>query len=479
MHASTLREYKEFYINGQWQAPTTANSYNVINPADESIAGSISLGSAADVDKAVLAARAAFHSFSQFSQQERVELLEALLASYKKNYKEIALAMTEEMGAPISFSVEDQAGCGVGHLEATLKALRNFQFREDKGNTHIHKEPIGVCGFITPWNWPINQIICKVAPAIATGCTMLLKPSEIAPFSAYLFSQLMDEAEIPAGVFNMVNGDGPTVGAAMAAHPDIDMISFTGSTRAGILVAKAAADTVKRVTQELGGKSANIILDDADLEAAVTSGVLQCFSNSGQSCDAPTRMLVHESQHDKAVKIAVAAADTVVVGHPQDDGTVIGPVVSDIHFNKIQGLIQQGIDEGTELVCGGTGKPDGLDKGYYVKPAIFANVDNASTIAQQEIFGPVLAILSYKDDEQAIEIANDTPYGLGGYVSGSMERTMYVAAKLRTGNVHLNGDEGSFDAPFGGYKQSGNGREYAEYGFEDFLEIKAVMGVKS
>lgn len=472
-----MREYMHFYINGEWLDPAIPNSCDVINPADESIAGVISLGSQADVDKAVTAARAAFNSFSQFTQQERLELLENILASYKKHFDEFALAMSDEMGAPMTFATEDQAGCGTGHLESTIKALRDYKFVEIKGSTRVVKEPIGVCAFITPWNWPINQVICKVAPAIATGCTMVIKPSEIAPLSAYLFSQVMDEAGVPAGVYNMVNGDGPTVGAALAAHQDVDMVSFTGSTRAGILVAKAAADTVKRVTQELGGKSANIILDDADLQEAVSSGVLNCFSNSGQSCDSPTRMLVPKAKHDEAVAIAVATANTVIVGDPKADGTDLGPVVSQLQFDKIQNLIQQGIDEGEELVCGGTGKPEDLAKGYYVKPTIFANVENSSTIAQQEIFGPVLAILPYDDDDDAIRIANDTPYGLCGYVSGSEERALNIASRLRTGNVLLNGDEGSFDAPFGGYKQSGNGREFAEYGFEDFLELKAVMGV--
>ena len=405
--------------------------------------------------------------------------MENILNTYNKYYEDIALAISEEMGAPLPFSIEDQASCGTGHLQAAINALKSFQFEEDKGSTRVYKEPIGVCAFITPWNWPINQITCKVAPAVATGCTMLLKPSEIAPFSAYLFSQVMDEAGVPGGVFNMINGDGPTVGTAMAEHPDVDMVSFTGSTRAGILVAKAAADSVKRVTQELGGKSANIILDDADLEKAVRNGVIHCFSNSGQSCNAPTRMLVPKISHDLAANIAVNTANTVVVGDPKADDTVIGPVVSKLHFDKIQNLIQQGIEEGVELACGGTGKPEHLERGYYIKPTIFVNVNNASTIAQQEIFGPVLAIIPYQDETEAIQIANDTPYGLSGYVSGSHQRALDVASRLRTGMVHINGAEGSFDTPFGGYKQSGNGREFGEYGFEDYLEIKAVMGVQN
>lgn len=473
-----MRQYTQFYIDGEWIDPAIASSCDVINPADESIAGVISLGSQADVDKAAAAARTAFAAFARFTRQERLELLQNILASYEQHYDEIALAISEEMGAPLPFAREEQAACGSSHLQSAISALKNFQFVEDKGSTRVYKEPIGVCAFITPWNWPLNQITCKVAPAIATGCTMILKPSEIAPFSAYLFAQVMEEAGVPAGVFNMINGDGPTVGAAMAAHPEVDMVSFTGSTRAGILVAKAAADTVKRVTQELGGKSANIILDDADLETAVSGGTLSCFSNSGQSCNAPTRMLVPAALHDEAVAIAVNTANAVVVGEPEAEGTDIGPVVSKLHFDQIQKLIQQGIDEGTELVVGGTGKPANLDKGYYVRPTIFANVDNSSTIAQQEIFGPVLAIIPYQDDAEAIRIANDTPYGLCAYVSGSEARVLATAAQLRSGMVQLNGDEGSFDAPFGGYKQSGNGREFAEYGFEDFLELKAVMGIE-
>ena len=474
-----MRKYTQFYIDGKWIDPLTPNSFDVTNPADETIAGVISLGSKSDVDKAVVAARGAFTSFSRFSRQERLELLENILNTYNKYYEDIALAISEEMGAPLPFSIEDQASCGTGHLQAAINALKSFQFEEDKGSTRVYKEPIGVCAFITPWNWPINQITCKVAPAVATGCTMVLKPSEIAPFSAYLFSQVMDEAGVPGGVFNMINGDGPTVGTAMAEHPDVDMVSFTGSTRAGILVAKAAANSVKRVTQELGGKSANIILDDADLEKAVRNGVIHCFSNSGQSCNAPTRMLVPKISHDLAANIAVNTANTVVVGDPKADDTVIGPVVSKLHFDKIQNLIQQGIEEGVELACGGTGKPEHLERGYYIKPTIFVNVNNASTIAQQEIFGPVLAIIPYQDETEAIQIANDTPYGLSGYVSGSHQRALDVASRLRTGMVHINGAEGSFDTPFGGYKQSGNGREFGEYGFEDYLEIKAVMGVQN
>lgn len=470
-----MRQYTQFFINGQWVAPSSRNELGVTNPATEEVTGIISMGCSADVDAAVAAAKTAFASFSQFSRQQRIDLLENIVTVYRKRYDEIALAISEEMGSPISIAMGDQTSSGIGHLESTLKTLTAFQFEEQKGNTLICKEPIGVCALITPWNWPINQVVCKVLPAIATGCTVVLKPSEIAPFSTYIFAQVMAEAGVPAGVFNLINGDGPTVGAAMSAHPDVDMVSFTGSTRAGILVAKAAADTVKRVSQELGGKSANIILDDADLENAVTGGTLSCFSNSGQSCDAPTRMLVPVEKHDEAVSIAIKAANSIVIGDPSDDNTTMGPVVSKIQFDKIQSLIQQGIDEGTELVCGGTGKPEQLDKGYYVKPTIFANVNNSSTIAREEIFGPVLAIMPYQNETEAIQIANDTPYGLGGYVSGSEPRALAIAAKLRTGMVLINGSEPDYDAPFGGYKQSGNGRESGAYGFEEFLETKAII----
>ena len=346
-----------------------------------------------------------------------------------------------------------------------------------RGTTKIRKEPVGVCGLITPWNWPINQIACKVAPALAAGCTMVLKPSEIAPLNAALFAEILDEAGVPAGVFNLVNGDGPTVGEAMSQHPDIDMMSFTGSTRAGIAVAKSAADTVKRVAQELGGKSANIILDDADFEKAVAGGVMHCFNNSGQSCNAPTRMLVPADRHDEVVQIAKATAESVKVGDPKAEDTVLGPVVSQMQYDKIQGLIEKAIDEGTELVTGGTGKPDGLNAGYFVKPTIFANVTNDMTIAREEVFGPVLSILKYESEEEAIEIANDTVYGLAGYVqSGSAEHASEVAAQIRAGQININGAGVDMGAPFGGYKQSGNGREWGDFGMEDFLEIKAVIG---
>ncbi len=474
-----MRQYTHFYINGQWLAPATPNQLAVINPATEDITGYISMGSVADVDAAIASAKHAFPAYAKTTRDQRLALLNNILSIYNRRYDEIAEAICEEMGAPISVAMEDQAATGTGHLETAIDTLKDFAFEEPMGTTRIYKEPIGVCALITPWNWPINQVVCKVLPALATGCTVVLKPSEIAPYSTYLFAEVLAEAGVPAGVFNLINGDGPTVGAAMSCHPDVDMVSFTGSTQAGVQVAKAAADTVKRVSQELGGKSANIILTDADLEAAVTAGTLACFFNSGQSCDAPSRMLVPAEHHNQVVNIAVRAAQSVVTGDPKNETTTMGPVVSKLQFDRIQSLIHQGIDEDTELACGGPGKPDNLDKGYYVKPTIFANVKNSSTIAQQEIFGPVLAIIPYKDEAEAIEIANDSLYGLSGYVWGDEARAMDVASKMRTGMVLLNGDEGDYNAPFGGYKQSGNGREFGRFGFEEFLETKAIMGIKS
>ena len=404
-------------------------------------------------------------------------MLGRILEVYQGRYDEMAETISKEMGAPLSLSKAAQAATGLGHLATVVEILKTFEFEQDRGTTRIVKEPVGVCGFITPWNWPINQLICKVAPALAAGCTMVLKPSEIAPLSAMLFADILDQADVPKGVFNLVNGDGPTVGQAIARHPDIDMVSFTGSTRGGIAVAKAAADTIKRVAQELGGKSANILLDDADLEAAVSGGVMSCMSNSGQSCNAPTRMLVPAKLHDRAVSIAKATASDVKAGDPFAEDTTIGPVVSKTQWDKIQNLIEAGIKEEATLVIGGPGRPEGLNKGYYVRPTIFANVSNDMTIAREEIFGPVLAILPYENEEEAIKIANDTPYGLSGYVSsGDLDRARHVASQLRTGMVHLNGAQVDFNAPFGGYKESGNGREWGQEGLEEFLETKAVMG---
>ncbi|WP_196139013.1 aldehyde dehydrogenase family protein [Aliikangiella sp. G2MR2-5] len=474
-----MRDYRKFYINGQWVLPSADKTLDVINPATEGVCAQISLGDKADVDAAVSAAKKAFASYGFSSKSDRIEILENIINEYKNRYNDIAEAISEEMGAPVNLATKAQTGAGLGHLKTALSVLKEFQFDYAQGNSHIYKEPIGVCGLITPWNWPMNQITCKVAPAIATGCTMILKPSEIAPLSAYIFAEIMDKAGVPAGVFNLVNGDGPGVGTLLSSHPDVDMMSFTGSTRAGSLVAQNAAPTVKRVTQELGGKSANIILDDADIEAAVKRGAFSVFNNTGQSCNAPTRMLVPADKMAVACEVASKTASRVIVGDPANEETTMGPLVSQVQFEKVQGLIQKGIDEGAELVCGGVGKPEGLNKGYFVKPTVFANVTNDMTIAREEIFGPVLSIISYHSDEEAIAIANDTPYGLAGYIQGSdMARIGSIAAKIRAGNINVNGQSGDLNTPFGGYKQSGNGREWGEYGFEDFLEIKAVSGLE-
>jgi aldehyde dehydrogenase (NAD+) len=472
-----MRDYLDFYINGEWVKPAgEARTLDVINPADESVAGRISLGSAEDVDRAVAAARAAFPSWSETSREERLDLFQSIAAEYQKRYAEIADAITEEMGAPSALAQRAQAAVGIGHLQTAIAVLKDYKFEEQRGATLIRKEPIGVCGFITPWNWPINQIATKVFPALATGCTMVLKPSEIAPFSGYLFAQVIDSAGVPAGVFNLVNGDGPTVGAAIAAHPQVDMVSFTGSTRAGVAVAKAAADTVKRVHQELGGKSPFLVLDDADVAGSVTAAMRHMLTNSGQSCNAPTRLLVPRERMDEAKAAASAVAEQTKVGDPRGDAH-LGPVVSDVQWAKIQGLIERGVAEGATLVCGGPGRPDGLDKGYYVRPTVFADVDNDMTIAREEIFGPVMSIIGYENEEQAVEIANDTPYGLAAYVhSSDADHARKVAGRLRAGQVNINGAELDFMAPFGGYKQSGNGREWGDHAFDEFLETKAILG---
>lgn len=472
-----MREYKQFYINGQWVDPTTPKELDVINPATEDVCAHISMGSEADVDKAVAAAKAAFQTFGRTSRQERIELLESCIEAYKKRYMDMAEAIREEMGAPVGLATTAQAYTGQGHLEEALRVLKDFEFEEDLGEHRIFKEPIGVCGLITPWNWPVNQISCKVAPALAVGCTMVLKPSEVAPLSAYIFSEIMHDAGVPAGVYNMVNGDGPVVGTALSGHPDVNMMSFTGSTRAGSLVAQNAAPTVKRVTQELGGKSPNIVLDDADLEKAVTGGVMHMYTNTGQSCNAPSRMLVPAAKLAEAEKIAAKATQNVVVGDPAQESTTMGPVVSEVQWNKIQGLIEKGIEEGAKVVVGGAGRPEGIDKGYFVQPTVFSEANNQMTIAREEIFGPVLTMIPYETEEEAIAIANDTPYGLAGYVQGGdMDHAREVASKIRAGNVNINGASGGFNVPFGGYKQSGNGREWGSHGFTDYLEIKAVAG---
>ncbi|MBI5258110.1 MAG: aldehyde dehydrogenase family protein [Burkholderiales bacterium] len=471
-----MRDYLKFYINGAWVDPAVPRTIDVINPATEGVAGHISLGSAADVDAAVKAARAAFAGWSQTSVAERVAVLERIIAEYQKRYADMAAAITEEMGAPAALSQKAQAAMGIGHLQTALGVLKQYQFSEPRGTTLLVKEPIGVCALITPWNWPMNQIACKVAPALAVGCTMVLKPSEIAPFSAQIFAEILDAAGVPAGVFNLVNGDGPGVGTALSSHPEVDLVSFTGSTRAGIEVARNAAPTVKRVHQELGGKSPNIILPDADFKRAVTGGVRAVMNNSGQSCNAPTRMLVPNARMAEALAIAKEAAEATTVGDPAS-GAAMGPVVSAAQWDKIQTLIERGIAEGATLVAGGPGKPAGLDKGYYVKPTVLGHVNNQMTVAREEIFGPVLVVLGYDTVDEAVAIANDTPYGLAAYVSGTdPEAVRAVASKLRAGQVGLNNAAPDLMAPFGGYKQSGNGREWGDLAFHEFLEVKAILG---
>jgi aldehyde dehydrogenase (NAD+) len=473
-----MRDYLKFYINGEWVDPVTPRTLDVINPATEEAYARISLGSKADVDRAVAAAKAAFPAFAATTKEYRADLLDKIVAVYQKRLGDMAGAITEEMGAPGWLAQAAHAPSGMGHIMTAAKYLRTFEFEERRGKHLLRKEPIGVCGFITPWNWPQNQIACKVAPALAAGCTMVLKPSEVAPIDAIIFAEILHEAGVPKGVFNLVNGDGPGVGAALSAHPDVDMMSFTGSTRAGVLVAQAAAPTVKRVAQELGGKSANIVLDDADLPKAVKQGVMSMMGNSGQSCNAPSRMFVPRAKNEEVKALAKAAAEAVKVMEPATaERGAIGPVVSEVQFNKIQGLIQKGIEEGATLVAGGPGRPEGFNKGYYVRPTVFADVTNDMTIAVEEIFGPVLCILPYDTEEQAIAMANDTVYGLSGYVqSGSIEHAQNVAKQLRTGMVHLNGAGSDQSMPFGGFKQSGNGREWGVEGIHEFLETKSVFG---
>lgn len=471
----------DFYIDGKWVAPTRENDLAVINPADETAFATISLGSAADVDAAVAAARKAFRTWSKTSREERLEYLEKLLAAYEKRSGDMAKVISSEVGAPITMSTQQQAGAGWAHIKSFIRTLKNFEFdaplSEKVPTEHIAHEPIGVCGLITPWNWPMNQICLKVVPAVAAGCTVILKPSEISPMSGIVFAEIMEEAGFPAGVFNLVNGDGPSVGEAMSRHPDIDMMSFTGSTRAGVAVQKAAAETVKRVTLELGGKSPNIVFADADIPKAVKRGTLHCFNNTGQSCNAPTRMLVERSVYESAVEIAAETANNCKVGDPAEEGNHIGPLISQMQFDKVQTLIQKGIDEGAKLVAGGTGRPDGFNRGYFVRPTVFADVSNDMAVAREEIFGPVLAMIPFETEEEAIEIANDTQYGLAAYVqSGDQSRAQKVARELRAGMVLLNGAQRPGGSPFGGYKMSGNGREGGDWGLEDFLEVKAISG---
>jgi aldehyde dehydrogenase (NAD+) len=474
-----MEQKTNFYINGQWVAPAEPREMAVINPATEEAFATISLGSKADVDKAVAAARTAFDSYSQTSVEERIELLTKLAEVYGNRSDEMAKAISSEMGAPMTLATTAQAAAGRGHIKAFIRALKEFQFEHpfnDQGEQIVH-EAIGVCGLITPWNWPMNQVALKVAPALGVGCTVLLKPSEIAPTSSMLFAEFVHEAGFPAGAFNLINGDGLGVGEAMSAHPDIDMMSFTGSTRAGKAVTIASADTVKRVSLELGGKSPNVIFADADVERAVKTGVLHCMNNTGQSCNAPTRMLVERSAYAQAVEVAKATAAKIQSGNPAEEGRHMGPLVSEMQFNKVQGLIEEGIKEGANLIAGGPGRPEGFDKGYFVKPTIFADVNNDMTIAREEVFGPVLTMIPFEGEAEAVQIANDTPYGLAAYLSsGDPAKANRVAKKLRAGMVMINGANRPAGSPFGGYKQSGNGREGGKWGLEDFLEVKAVSG---
>ncbi|KAB2381291.1 aldehyde dehydrogenase family protein [Actinomadura montaniterrae] len=466
----------EFYIGGEWTAPADpSRTLDVVNPATEQVCGKVAAGSAADVDRAVAAARGAFGSWSRTSAADRTEVLRNVQEAYQKRSGDLAAALTEEMGAPASLAGGFQVGLGAGHLAKAIEILQDFAFEERRGATLVVKEPIGVCALITPWNWPLNQIAVKVFPALATGCTMVLKPSEIAPSAGRIFAEILDAAGVPAGVFNLVQGDGPGVGAALSSHPGVDMVSFTGSVRAGVEVARNAAPGVKRVTQELGGKSPNIVLDDAAFAANVASGVTTMMGNSGQTCSALSRMLVPRSRMDEAAAVAREAVAGVSVGDPAGD-VVMGPVASRAQFDKVQALIRKGIEEGATLVAGGTGRPDGLPTGFYVRPTVFADVTNDMTIAREEIFGPVLTIIGYDDVDHAVEIANDTEYGLAGNVAGAdLDAARAVARRIRAGWVSIN-DGFDFGCPFGGYKKSGNGREWGEFGFHDYLETKGVLG---
>ena len=469
----------QFYINGEWSAAEHETLLPVVNPATEQTIGSIALGTKRDVERAVSSANRAFEHFAQTSKAERLELLRRILAIYRRRQREFADIMTAEMGAPIDMSLAQQAAAGVGHLLALIDSLEQFEFNHVLANGDVvFREAIGVCGLITPWNWPINQIALKVLPALACGCSMILKPSELTPYSAMLFAEVLDEAGVPAGVFNLINGEGPVVGAALSTHPEVDMMSFTGSTRAGVCVSKDAASTIKRVTLELGGKSPNIIFADVDLQQTVSDGVAACFANTGQSCDAPTRMLVEQSVYREAVEIARCVCELQKVDEPTKSGDHLGPLASQTQYLHVQSMIQQGLDEGATLVTGGLGRPDHLNVGFYAKPTVFADVTNDMQIAQLEIFGPVLVMIPFNDEHDAIEIANDTRYGLSAYLHTSdLARASRVARKLRAGMVNINGAYQQYGSPFGGYKMSGNGREGSNYGLEDFLEIKVVTPI--
>jgi aldehyde dehydrogenase (NAD+) len=470
-----MREYLKFYINGEWVDPAEDKTLAIENPATEKVSGKIALGSAADVDCAVKAARKAFATWSESSREERLNVLQRIAEEYQKRAPDLAAAISEEMGAPKALANGFQVGLGTGHLTTLIEHLKGFRFEESRGATLIVKEPVGVCALITPWNWPMNQIAVKVFPALAAGCTVVLKPSELSPYSAQIFAEILHTARVPAGVFNLVQGTGQGVGVPLSSHPEVDMVSFTGSTRAGVEIAKNAAPTIKRVTQELGGKGPNIILDDGAFAAHVASGVTAMMGNSGQSCSAPSRMLVPRARMEEAIRVAREAASKVTVGDPNGD-FVIGPVVSRAQFDRIQQLIHKGIEEGALLVAGGPGRPAGLQKGYYVQPTVFAKVSNDMTIAREEIFGPVLTILAYDSLDEAVRIANDTEYGLAAYVAGAdLEKARSVARRLRSGWVVIN-DGFDFNAPFGGYKKSGNGREWGEFGLHEYLETKAILG---
>jgi aldehyde dehydrogenase (NAD+) len=472
-----MMEKLKFYIDGAWVDPAAPSTLGIVNPATEETFAQISLGSRPDVDRAAKAARRAFATYSVTSVEARLSWLEKIIDGFRARLPELARMMTLEMGAPITFATQRQATVALFHFEEAARVLANYKFEERMRSGIVRREPIGVCGLITPWNWPLNQVASKVAPALATGCTVVLKPSEIAPLSAMLFAEIIDDAGLPAGVFNLINGDGPTVGEAIAAHPEIDMVSCTGSTSAGVRVAKLAADTVKRVAQELGGKSANIILADADLKTAVIQGVHACYTNGGQNCQSPTRMLIPRAQRDAAFAAAREAVDTIRLGDPLDPASTMGPLVSQAQFEKVQDLIQSGVDEGATLVAGGTGRPADINRGYYVRPTVFGDVTPQMKIAREEIFGPVLSIMSYDTEDEAIEIANDTPFGLAGFVqSKDPERARAVGNRIRAGRVYLNGAPFDRSLPFGGYKQSGNGREFGVFGFEEYLEVKAMLG---
>lgn len=467
----------QFLIGGRWVSPGPgAGRMGVENPATEEIVAEVALGTAADAEAAVLAARAAFDGWTATPVAERVALLERVLGLYRARIQDFADAMRLEMGAPVAWAREAQAWAGEVHLEATLEAARRFHWEESRGSTRIIREGIGVCGLITPWNWPMNQIACKVAPALVAGCTMVLKPSELSPLSAAVFAEIMQEAGCPPGVFNLVNGTGAEVGQVLASHAEVDMVSFTGSTRAGVAVAQAAAPTVKRVAQELGGKSANILLPGCDFAAAVVAGVEGCMANAGQSCDAPTRMLVPQARMAEALEIAAAAAEAQRPGDPTDPATTMGPLISRMHWDKVQGLIGKGVAEGARLVAGGTGRPEGLNRGHFARATVFGDVTPDMTIAREEVFGPVLAVMGYDSVDDAVRIANDTVYGLAAYVQGPEAEARAVGRRLRAGQVNLNGPAWDVHAPFGGYKQSGNGREYADWGIHDFCEVKALVG---